>query len=126
MLKCPTIYSRLNAVLFVRIACGDIEWKHFPRYWPFVRGNHRSPVDSHHKASDAELCYSRANNRDVSGLRRHRVHYDVILVISIFSPSLVGHLSIGRQPEWPTCIDNLSREYRFLFAVGNYSLQYTK
>ena len=21
-----------------------IKWKHFPRYWPFVRGNHRSPV----------------------------------------------------------------------------------
>ena len=21
-----------------------IEWKHFPRYWPFVRGIHRSPV----------------------------------------------------------------------------------
>ena len=23
-----------------------IKWKHFPRYWPFVRGIHRSPVDS--------------------------------------------------------------------------------
>ena len=22
-----------------------IEWKHFPRYWPFVRGIHRSPVE---------------------------------------------------------------------------------
>ena len=21
-----------------------IKWKHFPRYWPFVRGFHRSPV----------------------------------------------------------------------------------
>ena len=26
-----------------------IKWKHFPRYWPFVRGNHRSPVNSPHK-----------------------------------------------------------------------------
>ena len=26
-----------------------IKWKHFPRYWPFVRGIHRSPVDSPHK-----------------------------------------------------------------------------
>ena len=26
-----------------------IEWKHFPRYWPFVRGIHRSPVNSTHK-----------------------------------------------------------------------------
>ena len=29
---------------------GDvIKWKHFPRYWPFVRGIHRSPVNSQHK-----------------------------------------------------------------------------
>ena len=26
-----------------------IKLKHFPRYWPFVRGIHRSPVDSPHK-----------------------------------------------------------------------------
>ena len=29
---------------------GDvIKWKYFPRYWPFVRGIHRSPVNSPHK-----------------------------------------------------------------------------
>ena len=40
--------------------CHDdvMKWKHFPRYWPFVRGIHRSPVNSPHKASDAELwCF---------------------------------------------------------------------
>ena len=26
-----------------------IKWKHFPRYWPFVRGIHRPPVNSPHK-----------------------------------------------------------------------------
>ena len=26
-----------------------IKWKHFPRYWPFVRGIHRSPVNSPHR-----------------------------------------------------------------------------
>ena len=26
-----------------------IKWRHFPRYWPFVRGIHRSPVNSLHK-----------------------------------------------------------------------------
>ena len=26
-----------------------INWKHFARYWPFVRGIHRSPVNSPHK-----------------------------------------------------------------------------
>ena len=26
-------------------------WKRLPHYWPFVRGIHRSPVDSHHEGS---------------------------------------------------------------------------
>ena len=26
-----------------------IKWKHFPHYWPFVRGIHHSPVNSPHK-----------------------------------------------------------------------------
>ena len=26
-----------------------IKWKHFPHYWPFVRGIHWSPVNSPHK-----------------------------------------------------------------------------
>ena len=26
-----------------------IKWKYFPRYWPFLKGIHRSPVNSHHK-----------------------------------------------------------------------------
>ena len=35
-----------------------IKWKHFPRYWPFVRGIHRSRWLPHTKASDAELwCF---------------------------------------------------------------------
>ena len=36
-----------------------IQWKHFPCYWPFVRGIHRSPVNSPRKASDAELWLSK-------------------------------------------------------------------
>ena len=35
-----------------------IKWRHLPRYWPFVRGIHRSPVNSPRKASDADLwCF---------------------------------------------------------------------
>ena len=34
------------------------KWKHFLRYWPFVRGIHWSPLKSPTKASDAELwCF---------------------------------------------------------------------
>ena len=35
------------------VICNDdaIKWKHFPRYWPFVRGIHRSPMFSLSKLS---------------------------------------------------------------------------
>ena len=34
-----------------------IKWKRFPCHWPFVRGIHRSQVDSITKASNAEFWY---------------------------------------------------------------------
>ena len=39
--------------------CDDvIKWKHLPRYWPFVRGIHRSQWILRTKASDVELwCF---------------------------------------------------------------------
>ena len=66
-----------------------IKWKHFTRYWPFVRGIHRSPVNSPHKgqwrgALVFTLICARingwVNNREAGDLRRHRAHYDVIVM----------------------------------------------
>ena len=66
-----------------------IKWKHFPRYWPFVRGIHRSPVNSPHKGQwRGTLMFSLicvwingwVNNRETGDLRRHRAHYDVIVM----------------------------------------------
>ena len=63
-----------------------IKWKHFPRYWPFVRGIHWSPVGSPHKGQwRGALMFSLicawtdglVNNRDAGYLRSHCVHYDV-------------------------------------------------
>ena len=65
---------------------GVIKWNHFPRYWPFVRGIHRSPVNSPHKGQwrgALMFCLSYAwangcaNNRHTGDLRRHHAHYDV-------------------------------------------------
>ena len=41
--------SRMSAIWNAVIHGDVIKWKHFPRYWPFVRGIHRSPVNSPHK-----------------------------------------------------------------------------
>ena len=41
--------------------CGShddvIKWKHFPRYWPFVWGIHRSPVNSPYKGQWRQWCF---------------------------------------------------------------------
>ena len=66
-----------------------IKWNHFPRYWPFVRGIHRSPVNSSHKdqwrgALMLSFIYAWINgwinNREAGDLRRRRDHYDVIVI----------------------------------------------
>ena len=57
------------------------KWKHFPGYWLFVRGIHRSPVDSPHKGRwRGTLMFSLicvwtngwANTRNAGDLRHHR------------------------------------------------------
>ena len=88
-----------------------IKWKHFPRYWPFVRGIHRSPVNSPHKGQwRGALMFSLTcvwinawvNNGESGDLRRYRAHYDVIVMQYIY-PSIrsathwqayVGHYRI--------------------------------
>ena len=64
----------------------DVKLKDFRRYWPFVRGIHRSPVNSPHKGQwRGALMFSLicawingwVNNREAGDLRRHRGHYYV-------------------------------------------------
>ena len=66
-----------------------IEWKHFPRYWPFVRGIHRSPVNSPHTGQwCGALMFSLicvwingwVNNHEAGDLRRYRAHCDVTVM----------------------------------------------
>ena len=71
--------------------CHDdiIKWKQFPCYWPFVRGIHRSTVNSPHKGQwRGALVFSLicawmniwVNNREAGDLRRYRAHYDVTVM----------------------------------------------
>ena len=81
-------HSSTSLLAFVR-PWWRMKWKHFPRYWPFVRGIHRSPVNSHHKGQwRGTLMFSLicvwinrwVNNREAGDWRRHRAHYDVIVM----------------------------------------------
>ena len=64
-----------------------------PRYWPFVRGIHRWPVDSPHKDQWLGtlifffICTwtdGWVNYRDAGDLRRHRAHYYVTVMFCWF------------------------------------------
>ena len=66
-----------------------IKWKHFPRNWPFVRGIHRSPVNSLHKGQwRGALVFSLicvwingwVNTGETGDLRRYLVHCDVTVM----------------------------------------------
>ena len=84
--------ERANEIRIVRKNLwhdGVIKWKHFPRYCPFVRGFHRSPVNFPHKGQwCGALMFSLicvwingwVNNREAGDLRRYRTHYDVIVM----------------------------------------------
>ena len=70
----------------------SIKWKYFPRYWPFVRGIPRSPVNSPHKGQwrgawkFSLMCAwinGWVNNSKAGDLRCHRAHYDVIVMIIV-------------------------------------------
>ena len=67
-----------------------IKWKHFPRYWPFVRGIHRSLVNSLHKGQwPGALMFSLicvwingwVNNHEAGELRCYHAHYDVTVMV---------------------------------------------
>ena len=69
-----------------------IKWKHLPRYWPFVRRIHRSPVNYPYKGQwRGALVFSLicswihgwVNNREAGDLRRHRAQYNVIVMYTI-------------------------------------------
>ena len=100
-----------NELLFGYVCCSFphddvIKWKHFPRNWPFVRGIHRSPVNSPHKDQwRGALMFSLicvwingwVNNREAGDLRRYRAHYDVI-VMTRADQNLRQHVQIKPMP----------------------------
>ena len=79
-----------------------IKWKNFPCYWPFVRGIHRSPVNSPHKGQwRGALMFSLiwvwingwVNNGEAGDLRRYRAHYDVLVMTYHGEIVLVNNIS---------------------------------
>ena len=102
----------------VRVRCclkhdDVIKWKHFPRYWPFVRGIHRSPVNSPHKGQwrgawkFSLICgwiNGWANNCEAGDLRRYRAHYDIFVMEWIYhtNPLVYDYITSMSLSNWLT------------------------
>ena len=74
-----------------------IKWKHFPRYWPFVRGIYRSSVKykgQWRRALNFSLICTWingwVNNRKAGDFRRYRVHYDVTVMAGRSDPTMLS------------------------------------
>ena len=81
-----------------------IKWNHFPRYRPFVRGIHRSLVDSPWQRpltrSFSLICAwisGWAINRDAGDLRRHCAHRDVT-VMTVCNEDIRASIHQGVRP----------------------------
>ena len=83
------LHGREGLVIIHRQYDDVIKWKFCPRYWPFVRGIHRSLKNSPHKGRWRgtwmfSLIYSWTNgwvnNREAVDLRRHCAHYGVVVM----------------------------------------------
>ena len=96
-----------------------IKWKHFPRYWSFVRGIHRSQVNSPLKGQwRGALVFSLicawinvwVNNREAGDLRRHCAqlwrHCNVEIKVRVFCFSGCPVTPI------PCCTSTFSRQLR--------------
>ena len=99
----------MNVVEWFLATCNHddvIKWKHFPCYWPFLRGIHQ--VSSPHKgqwrgALMLSLICARinswVNNREAGDLRRHRAHYDGIVMWVLYNHNILYVCETATQTE---------------------------
>ena len=105
----PWIRNSNKMVLHVDV----VNWKHFPRYWPFVRGNSPFTGEFPRKgqwrgAWMISLICTRingwVNNREAGDLRRHHAQYDVTVMRCywLLKPSITLRIS------WQRMSDNIT------------------
>ena len=120
-----------------------IKWKHFPRYWPFLRGNHRPPVDSPQTDQwggalmSSLICawtHCWANIGDAGNIRRHRAYHDVavkhhrqittlpMLLKLILTPDLFWYKAGHPQNYWPVTVHSASSSTTFITVKINGSM----
>ena len=94
-----------------------IKWKHFLRYWSYVWGINRSPVNSLHKGQwRGALMFSLicawidgwVNNCEAGDLRCHCTHYDVIVMTNKMIPDSVKPHLESLYPTFLTVVEQIT------------------
>ena len=108
-----------------------IKWKHFPRYWPFVRGIRRTPVNSPHKGQWRGAwmlslicawmkCW--VNNREAGDLRRYRAHYETLpYCFNVHKSNITTWVFFTELSPWPHM-----RSYEVYLNSENFSTSFIK
>ena len=97
-----------------------IQWKHFPRYWPFVRGIHRSHNKGQWRGAlvfsvISAWINSWINNREAGDLRRHCAHYDVSVSTLVCAGSeFVLHIPLQHDTSYRIAMIDEQRRSDFL------------
>ena len=104
-------------------------WRHqmeiYPRYWPFVKGIHRSLLNSRHKGQwrgalmFSLICASTngcTNNLDAGDLIGHRAHYDVTAMI---------HSLCGYRMSTSTVVARRAYDCRSVSEITLENIEYT-
>ena len=104
-----------------------IKWKHFPCYWPFVRGIHRSLVISLYKDQCrwASMFFfictwinRWVNNREAGDLRRHRAHFNDVIIVMEVSSAIFKSI-IWSATKYSKCFDKETADKIILTSVIN-------
>ena len=114
-----------------------IKWKHFLRYWPFVRGIHRYPVNSPLKGQWRRalmfslICTwikSWVHNHEAGDWRCHRVHYDVTVMsyVSVLHPMIFGTMLSHNLPSVSTNINKELKNIQIWLEINKLSLNVKK
>ena len=108
MVKLQALTMKCFTCLLTYINHDLFKWKHFPCYWPFVRGIHQAPVHSPHKGQWHGALMLSLICAWMNGwikYRKARAHYDVTVMTTMILYS------------WDTSIDffrwNFSAKHEF-------------
>ena len=130
---CFSLRGNQTTSIVGRVSIHDdiIKWKHFPRYWRFVRGIHRWPVNSPHKG---QWCWalmffvmcvwinSWVNNHEAGDFRCHHAHYDVtvmrksMLLVKLQKRRVAMYLIL-----WPMTTINMHMKFELYLHSRNHA-----